>query len=567
MEKDDTGSMKMKRWLCLLLACLLLPLAGTGEGRTALSVAAPEGEVHPWEAILIRYTLPEAGTADLALTDENGDELMPVATGVYGYAGQNTLYWNGTREHQAAPDGEWVLRITSGELQAETRIVIGAPLPENTPVPEAEERRETEPPAETAEPPENLSAEPPEHLTEEVWAEEILEDPVTAESMAENFIPATPVEEAHAEAYEDPGLFTPALTSPWAGKDTTLNYWTLPMDIRDTESIWQVLTAPMTVVDIGKGEKAQLTIRSEPSADSDGVGVVTCNTQGVHVLERGEEWSLIECYSSSFHDSKILNWNVLVQGYVQTKYLEEVTPDQSMGMVVDKLTQRLYIYLDGALYSTLLVSTGLANARQPYNETRSGEFILTSRVGGFKSDNLVCAMAVRFNDGDLLHEVPYTLNRDGSKNYDNCERKLGIRSSHGCIRVQRKKTPEGVNMSWIWERMKKHSRVRLLIWEDWQGRQIETPSDDLTLYYYAKNGQYYHSQDSCYSTKGKSDFTPFTYGQLEEAPFSGLERCPYCTPPLRKAEIEAINLEHALGGDHDPILTEARKTCPRPLKK
>ena len=169
--------MNMRRWLCLLLACLTLPLTGIGEGQgTGLSVTAPTEEVHPWEAILIRYTLPEAGTADLALTDENGNELLPVASGVYGYAGQNTLYWNGTWEHQAAPEGEWFLRISSGGQQAQTRILIGAPLPEDTPAPAEEsfleEEAASEPQEETlAEEEEDYAAEPTytETVTTYVW--------------------------------------------------------------------------------------------------------------------------------------------------------------------------------------------------------------------------------------------------------------------------------------------------------------------------------------------------------------------------------------------------------------
>ena len=129
-------------------------------------------------------------------------------------------------------------------------------------------------------------------------------------------------------------------------------------------------------------------IRSQPSDESDGVGVVTCISQGVHVLEKGEEWTLIECYSSSFHDSVILNWNTLVQGYVPTAYMREVRPNQELGLVVDKLTQRLYVFREGKLFSTLLVSTGISNAKQPYNETRSGEFLMISKVGEFSSDNL-----------------------------------------------------------------------------------------------------------------------------------------------------------------------------------
>jgi len=427
-----------------------------------------------------------------------------VVEGFDGVAGQNSLFWNGTWHHEAAPAGTWRLGLFSGEtLLAETEIILKEP--------EAEIRS-----AEEAAP---LSL-----------------------------------------------RFTPSSTSPWTGKDPNLNYWTLAMDITAEEAVWQALTAPMTVVDNGKGEKAQIVLRAEPSADSGGVGSVTCATQGVHVLERGETWSLVECYSSSFYDSPILNWNALVQGYVLTEYLQEIIPNQEMGIVVDKLTQRMYVFREGHLFSTLLVSTGLSNKRQPYNETRSGEFLLTSKVGTFSSDNLKCPMAIRFNKGDLVHEVPYIVREDGSLDYTTCEVKLGKKASHGCIRVQRKKTPEGVNMAWLWSNLRNGSRTRIMIWEDWQGRQIAAPEDDLILYR-SRKSQVYHSSENCASLKAGASLESFTYGELEDRKNASLKRCEWCAPPLRKAEIAEINAVYAFGGDHDPVLTEAREDCPKPLKK
>ena len=38
-------------------------------------------------------------------------------------------------------------------------------------------------------------------------------------------------------------------------------------------------------------------------------------------------------------------------------------------------------------------------------------------------------------------------------------------------------------MAWIWKNLKKNSRVKLLIWEDWQGRQIPVPAENSTVYY------------------------------------------------------------------------------------
>ena len=359
----------------------------------------------------------------------------------------------------------------------------------------------------------------------------------------------------------DQSIFTPSYASSYEGeKDTTTNYWTLPMDITDTEAVWNMLMQPMTVLDSGaktNGSKVLITIRSEPSLDSKGVGVVTCITQGVHVLEKGKEWTLIECYSSSFHAPKVKAWNMLTVGYVQTKYLKTVTPYEHLAIVIDKLTQRLYIFQDGELYDTLLVSTGQANEKQPYNETRSGEFVLQCpAVGQFKSDNLYCDMAIRFNAGDLLHEVPHT-EYGGKRSYKSTEGKLGTKASHGCIRVQRLKTAKGTNMKWIWDN--RHNNMKIVIWEDWQGRQYPTPDDDTLLYYNPEGGDYYHTSADCQSTK--KELVAFTYGELDTGDFAKLERCGYCAAPLRKAEINEINETYALGGDHDPILSAAQRKC------
>ena len=113
-------------------------------------------------------------------------------------------------------------------------------------------------------------------------------------------------------------------------------------------------------------------------------------------------------------------------------------------------------------------------------------------------------------------------------------------------------------MKWLWDNRKHLGRM--VIWEDWQGRQIPIPDDDTVLYYNPNDGSYYHRADTCYSvTKDNVTFESFTYAQLDEEPYSKLDFCPYCAPAMRKADIEAINAQYVFGGDHDPILTAARQ--------
>ena len=448
-------------------------------------------------------------------------------------AGENTYVWDLSTANPATTALTLTLNDASGYPSNEEHIAV---MPEDFGL---EEEPTDEPEPETPE----TALPDDDHL---VMTDVLIVDGDPEELLTEEL----------SDAEED--SFTPAHGSPYEGQDETLNYWTLPMDITDEEAVWEVLMQPMTILYSNKdrADRTQVIIREEPNDSSRGVGVVTRINQGVHVLETLDNgWSLIECYSSSFHDSAVKAWNMLVQGYVKSDQLRTVEPQTQYGIVIDKLTQRLYLFKEGHLYSTLLVSTGLTNASQPWNETRSGEFFLTSAVGAFKDGNLTFDMAIRFNSGDLIHEIPHQTNADGTKRYGYGLNDLGSKASHGCIRVQRYRTPEGVNMTWLWSNRVKNTKI--LIWEDWQGRQIPVPEDGLTLYYNPNGGEQYHSQETCYSAQGKT-FTPFTYGELEQEPYASLKRCAYCAPALRVAEIEEINQVYVAGGDHDPILTEAR---------
>ena len=549
----------MKR-LAVAAIVLLVLMAGIalGEG-SGLSIDAPREEIRPGRPVIVSFMVPEDGTCSIGLRNKAGAELT-IAEERTVSTGYNSMYWNGTCEGIPVPEGDWFLTIWMNGQAAETPVTVGRMIPcliavttENETVEEGDTvligfytteggtlllqaDGETDPlywenvAAGTGEAGFQAEMEPGNHELILTLAGEdgTLSEPVrlsleVLEKEDPNAMPTPePLPEYLREKAENG--FTPAHTSPRRGEDQTLNYWTLPMDITDEEAVWKVLTAPITVLDNGKknAEKMQVIIRSQPGEESDGIGMVTCISQGVHVLERGEEWSLIECYSSSFHDSPVLNWNTLVQGYVPTAYLKEVKPNQEMGLVVDKLTQRLYVFRDGKLYSTLLVSTGISNAKQPYNETRSGEFLLVSKVGEFASDNLRCAMAMRFNDGDLLHEVPY-IAYDYGKDYSVNEPKLGTKASHGCIRVQRQPSPEGVNQRWLWTNYKKNTRI--LIWEDWQGRQLSVPDSATPLYCVKKRTGNYHTTDRCNAIRGKR-VEELTYGQLDGDEYKKLKPCP-----------------------------------------
>ena len=357
----------------------------------------------------------------------------------------------------------------------------------------------------------------------------------------------------------EPSEITPAYRSQEHPDHGEGCFWCTPMNLEDEDAIWKMLTSPITVVQAKDKEKAlddqmrQTVIYAEPDEKSEKIGMVTGQSQGVHVLEtRDDGWSKVETYSTSFHDSKVKNWNGFVTGWIQTKKLiTDTKVNQHYGIIIDKLTQRLYLFVDGHLETELAVSTGKYNEKQPYNETRSGDFLIISvTVGRIKSDNLICDYALRYNAADYLHEVPHLKNGDGSKNFKSGEAKLGVRASHGCIRAQRLTNAEGYKMSSIYKLIQETTKetkknVRLVIWEDYAGRQIEIPGDDTLVYYNPKGGVNYHKCAECNGVKDKFlPLTAFPYSELETDAYKKLTPCAYCMPAPRRAELEAVNEEH-----------------------
>ena len=327
--------------------------------------------------------------------------------------------------------------------------------------------------------------------------------------------------------------------------DHDVCFWKLEMGHMDEEAIWKVLTRPVTVL-TGK-QREQVRVLARPDADcKDYVGVVTCASQAVHVLERGDTWTLIEAYSSSEEGSAVKVFAEQFQGYVRTDRLKEEEVDQTYGIVIDKLQQRLYVFKEGKLFTTMLCSTGFAkNKEHLFHETPAGEFLMVSWVGGFQAETLWCAYGIRINSGILVHEVPSREETDRNgvtfTSYARCERYLGEKASHGCIRVQRQLTPEGVNAKWLWDNLHRKPYTKVIIWDDLD-RELTYPSDDLLLYYNPKGGTNYHSQPACSLVKDKYEpMTAFTYGELDEKPYSKLTPCPGCAPQGRREKIDELN--------------------------
>ena len=309
-------------------------------------------------------------------------------------------------------------------------------------------------------------------------------------------------------------------------------------DITDTETCWELLQRPITVLNVGEREVIYPLV--EPGGrkvnnDPYG-GFIAGSTAAVHVLGPDEGgWTLVEGMD---------DYDRLIRGYVRTKLLKTVTPNKTYGIIIDKLVQRLYVFIDGELFSSCAISTGLPNGEKPYYETASGEYLISSWVGNFEIEGLMCEKAMRFNNGDLIHQVPYTILGDGTQRFSVFEAKLGQRASHGCVRTARYPNDDGLAIGWLWDNLKKGTKV--LVWDD-DGRRYPYPADDLALYYNPSGGSRYHLSATCAGVRVRyHPMTPLTYGQLDEGTYRKLEPCDFCTPPKRRGWIDKLNLARGI---------------------
>lgn len=334
------------------------------------------------------------------------------------------------------------------------------------------------------------------------------------------------LEAARQQAQEMIETAKAALTSSWFGE----------FDPYDEEAAWARLMAEITVLNVDQKEKIYLSDgpNGKRKTYDDHRGFFYGESVAVRVLDEQDGWTQIEAYNDC---------DELEQGWVKSSRIKTVTPNDTYGIIVDKMTQRLYLYKEGRLLTELLVSTGTTSgSNEDYNETASGEFLLCSWTGGFFSGNLWCNYAIRFNGGDLLHLVPSIFASDGvTEDFSICESALGRRASHGCIRVQRAANEDGYNHKWIWDNLRGQKNVKIIVWDD-DGRKIAETDASTPMYYNPNGGKKYHTNARCSSVRSSYlPLTGITYGDLTRYPYTTLTPCTTCSAPERPETVRAWN--------------------------
>ncbi len=570
----------IRRTLSLLtIFFLLLPLAGAAE---EMSFTIAPGVVHPGRMERISFSSSLSGTAVFCLTDAEGQTAFMIRDSLAVSAGENHLTWDGTDSagNPVAP-GEYFLSIRIGETEIARPVTVGQPSPRilNISAPASAECGGDW--TFTVEVNEAGALSVRVKGADGTWRDAMTtqvpagETQLTWRCEIDGEIPDAGEYTAQFTLTNDEGLTSTARQIQLTLKETAASlqkkaakrviipsasgmeadgqsYWTYPIGKLDEAALWNIMMQPMTVIDGNQKEVYRLRKTPDNSMKKDNVvGEITYASQGVHVLETLDSgWTLVEAYNSSYGPdcASRRGYGVtddLIQGYVKTSLLKTIVPRTDYGLLIDKCEQRMYIFSEGKCIGSLLVSTGLNNAKQSWNETPSGEFVMISRMGGFAAGNLWCAYGMRINGGCAIHEVPYIGNADtpaANRDYSSTVKMLGQKASHGCIRVQKAANEQGQNIKWLWDNIKVNTKV--LIWDD-TGRIRPYPAaDDYELYYNPNGGQYYHEDQYCASVKSRFlPLTAFTYGELDTGAFAKLTPCPKCASIMRKSQIDAMNAQ------------------------
>ena len=233
-------------------------------------------------------------------------------------------------------------------------------------------------------------------------------------------------------------------------------FWTLDATASD-EDIWQAIISPMTSVDVGENESAY--IYDSVSDNRKRLGTVSGLSHGLNVIEkRSDGWSLVETYRNED--------GAFVRGYIRTKTLRTVEPNTTYGLVIDKSTQTLTVYKDGARIGSCAVTTGLPTAKYLQRETPAGEYITVTRRGTLEyPGNGYTKYTIRINGNYYLCEIPTT--KKNGTNFSLLESSLGQKASRGSVCLQHEPSSDGgINAEWIWNITDANKKIKVLIFDD-----------------------------------------------------------------------------------------------------
>ena len=216
------------------------------------------------------------------------------------------------------------------------------------------------------------------------------------------------------------------------------------------EEIWAIMQQPSVVADV-KQDK-HLTIRAGKGKGKE-LGTVHGQSQALQVLKIEGGYALVGAWNHECGD--------YVEGWVKKSELKVVTPNGEYGLLVDKVAQTMTVYHRGKAIDTFAISTGLPAEKKLIRETAAGAFLTVDRIGNFDSGGYQYDHVIRYDGGNLIHQLGY--DAAGSKHdFSDQAPLLGMKASHGCIRVSNEPSAQGINAYWLYTHLPYHTRVIIL---------------------------------------------------------------------------------------------------------
>ena len=216
--------------------------------------------------------------------------------------------------------------------------------------------------------------------------------------------------------------------------------------------IWAIMQQPSVVADLKKQDQ-HLTIRAGKGKGAE-LGTVHGQSQALEVFEIDGSYARVGAWNHESGD--------YVEGWVRVSDLMVVTPSSEYGVLVDKMDQTMTIYHRGEVIDVIPISTGLAAEKRLIRETAAGAFLTVDRIGNFESDGYSYDHPIRYDGGNLIHQLGY--DTVGTKHdFSDQQPLIGAKASHGCIRVSNIPSPgAGINAYWLYTHLPYGTRVILL---------------------------------------------------------------------------------------------------------
>ena len=221
-----------------------------------------------------------------------------------------------------------------------------------------------------------------------------------------------------------------------------------PVDLTDDAAVWQAMMQPSVVVDIG--QTSHQKVLDAPGGKS--LGTLHGASQGVEVLSIEDGFAKITAWQ---HED-----GGQVTGYVPLSKLKTVTPNSEYGLLVSKADQTMTVYRRGEKITAFPISTGLVAPDRLIRETAAGMFVTLLHNEDFATDGYWYRYPIRYDGGNLIHSVGY---RSGTRprDYTQEESTLGLKASHGCVRMPRQADENGINAYWLYTHLPYHTRIMI----------------------------------------------------------------------------------------------------------